>query len=360
MTVTLATPQMGPTFQLSTYKFDTTAAQLSYAGTMNFSGQPIPQFAVEPTSKSLYIAFPLASGGTIGIFSIDPTTGVPIQTSAFDVTQICIFCPPISGPGVLALNSTGSFLYYGSSTLGGGVFEGIGALAVNSSTGALSFVAGSPFPGDDAPFFVTSHPSGRFLYTENIDATGANGFTLQSISGFAIDAASGAITGPVAGSPFAPQVNSTISGLSVHPSGSFLYSATGFGMNGIMGWKIDVAGGLTTLPNSPFQPGTSAFGTGAFDPAGKFLYLSGGGLGGMLGFSVDSSGNLAPLPGSPFAPGLSLLDPVVDPTGQFLFVSQTINKTLLVFRLDGATGALTPVGNPIQLAQPAVYLAVVH
>ena len=215
-------PTPGASFQLSTYKVDTTTGALSPSGMTTLSGFVVPQIAVDPTSKYLYISFPSPGANAIGIFTIDPNTDVPTQTSAFVVTQICIGCPPISGPGVLSIDPAGKFLFYGSSTLGTGVFEGIGALGVNGSTGALSGVTGSPFPGDDAPFIVRVHPSGHFLYTENIDPTGANGITLQSVSGFPIDPNTGALTVPVPGSPYSPQVNSTIGGLAVHPSGNYV------------------------------------------------------------------------------------------------------------------------------------------
>ena len=358
--MTLPAPTPGASFQLTTYKVDTISGALSSSGTTKFSGPLVPQVTVDPSSKYLYISFPSPGAGAIGIFTIDPSTGVPTQTSTFVVTQICISCPPISGPGVLSLDPAGKFLFYGSSTLGTGVFEGIGALGVNGATGALSGVTGSPFPGDDAPFFVRVHPSGHFLYTENIDPTGASGITLQSVSGFAIDPNTGALTVPVPGSPYSPQVSSTIGGLAVHPSGNYIYATTGLSMNGIMGWSIDAAGALTALSNSPFQPGSAASGVGSFDPTGNFFYVSGGGGGrGIMGFSVDASGGLMPLSTSPFALGASVTSPVIDPTGKFLFAGDTLNKVILTFSIDSATGTLTPVGPATQIAAPPFVLTIV-
>lgn len=118
--------------------------------------------AVDPASRFLYLTEPPA----IDIFSIDPTTGAPAADGAFLLDVICALCAPQSGPGELAFAPSGKFLYYGSSTVGlgaGGVVQGIGALAVNSATGALSGVVGSPFPADQVPISVLVHPSGQFV-----------------------------------------------------------------------------------------------------------------------------------------------------------------------------------------------------
>jgi 6-phosphogluconolactonase (cycloisomerase 2 family) len=294
----------------------------------------------------------------IGIFTIDPNTGVPTQTSVFSLTVICPFCLPPSGPGELTLNPSGKFLYYASSTLGGGVSQGIGALAVDSAAGTLSVVTGSPFPADQAPFIVRVHPSGHFLYTENLDASGGN-ILLQSLSVFSIDSSTGALA-PVLGSPFIPPVNATIGGLAVHPSGKFLYATSGMTANGILGWSIDgTTGGLTVLTGSPFQVGAAIYSAG-FDPAGKFLYATAGPAGGILGFAVDpNSGALTPIPGSPFSSGSFLGGPTVEPSGRFLFAEDPTKHAIVGFTIDSATGALAALGSPATLGAQPISLTIV-
>jgi 6-phosphogluconolactonase len=241
------------------------------------------------------------------------------------------------------------------------MFEGIGALAVDNTTGALSVVPGSPFAADQAPFFVRVHPAGQFLYTENIDATGSGGITLQSLSTFSIDSSTGALT-PAPGSPFTPPASATIAVLAFHPSGKFLYAATGFAGNGVMGWSVDsTTGGLIVLAGSPYQAGMLAFGTATFDPSGKFLYVSAGAPAGILGFSVDaSSGALTPLSGSPFSSTSVLTSPVVDLGGRFLFTSDTKNKAIVGFSLDSSTGALAPLGSPTPSGSLPITLTIVN
>lgn len=358
--LTVSDPQPNLSFQLSNLRVDSSTGALGSPLTTTFGSEFVPGIAVEPDSKYLYASYPSnVSTNAIGIFTIAPDTGVPTQTSSFLLDSICVFCTPVSGPGELALSPSGKFLYYASSTLGGGIAQGIGALAVDSATGTLSAVTGSPFPADQAPFTVRVHPSGQFLYTENIDASGANIVGLQSLSGFSVDSSTGALA-PVPGSPFAPPVSASIGGLAIHPSGKFLYAASGVSANGILAWNIDSAtGGLTSLAGSPFQAGAAIFGA-AFDPSGKFLYATAELPGGILGFNVDpNSGALTPIPGSPFSVGSFLGGATVEPSGRFLFAEDESNHAIVGFSIDSATGALAALGSPAPLSARPISLTIV-
>lgn len=340
------------TESLSSYKLDATTGGLSSTSSNVLPGLVLG-VAVGPTAKYLYASAPNFNANAIDIFSITPTTGEPTQAGAFLLSSICALCgPPPSGPGLVALSPDGKTLYYGSSTLGGGAIQGIGALRVNSTDGSLSLVPGSPFPADDVPFYVVVHPSGKFVFTANISAaTGPLG-ALQSVSCFSSDPTTGALT-PVAGSPFAVATAAKIAGFVMHPSGKFLYAATGSAGNGILGWTIDAtSGAVTPLPGSPFAVGSVAVGA-VIDRAGKYLYTGGGASGGLLGFSVDAAtGALTALAGSPFDSGSTLGSPAVDTSGSFLFAPDLTNKILAGFRLDPMTGGLTALGSSVPATVP--------
>jgi len=362
--VTLSGIPNTPSFQLLSFKVDLSTGALSPTSTVTLGSQGTSGIAVDPASRFLYLSDP--SANIIGISSIDPVTGALTGNGGLVLTVIG---QPSSPPGALALDPSGRFLYYGSPSLGpgaGGAVQGIGALAVNSTTGALSVVAGSPLPEDQAPLSVLVHPSGQFVYTENINAvsTPASGFSLVNISGFAVDSSTGVLA-PVPGSPFLVPVNADFAGFAMHPSGKFLYAATGVAANGILAWSVDAAtGSLAVLPGSPFDAGVATFDP-ALDPEGKFLYVSAGatggllGSGGMLGFKVDAnSGALTPLASSPFSSGTALLDLVVDPSGRFLFAGGWVNGTIAGFSLDATTGALTTLG-PTSVGAEPVSLTIV-
>jgi len=70
----------------------------------------------------------------------------------------------------------------------------VSAYTINSSTGALRAVAGSPFAAGSYPRSVTVDPSGRFAYVAN--------FVDFTVSAYTINSSTGALRA-VSGSPFA-------------------------------------------------------------------------------------------------------------------------------------------------------------
>lgn len=337
--------------QMVSFVVDTSTGALSNASTVAWTNL-YPNFAIDSSSTFLYASEPQTD--SVLSFSLDPSTGVPKQSGSFMIpTGICAFCPPNSLPGYVALDPTGKYLFYGSSTFGL-PSQNIGSLSING--GSLTAVSGSPFPANQMPFWLSVHPSGQFVFTEDLSGAGPGGFIAQSVSSYAVDS-SGALS-PVAGSPFLTPANTHEFGLLVHPSGKFLYAPMG-GTNGIAAWSVDANGGLTQVSGSPFEQGVTLLG-GAFEPTGKFLYLSGGAAGGMLGFSVDANtGALNPLPGSPFDSGSVVGVPAVDPSGKFVFAADFQTIGIDTFKIDTATGALGPPSGPIVMtARPGQLIIV--
>ena len=71
----------------------------------------------------------------------------------------------------------------------------ISAFTFDTTTGALTEIAGSPYATGGTATGLVHDARGKFLYVANQDASG-------SIAAFTINLVSGALT-PVAGSPFA-------------------------------------------------------------------------------------------------------------------------------------------------------------
>ncbi len=323
------------------------------SGSSNGTPPPAPKaeflYTIVDSGSPPNISFELSS------FKLDTSTGGLTPTSTqpwsqlypqfFIPTNICGFgCIPNIDPGYLAVDPNGKYLFYGSASFGLPQPQ-IGALSVNSSTGTLSMVNGSPFPASQMPFAVFVHPSGKFVYTEDISTAP---FALTSVSAFAVDSANGALS-QVAGSPFTV-ANASPVGFAIDPSGKFLYAATGLAANGVLGWQIDsTTGALSPLPGSPFQPGASTLGA-AFDTSGRFFYTSAGAAGGISGFSVDSNtGALTPLSGSPFSSNMVVSVPTFDPSGKFAYSPDFVNKAIAGFGVNSATGALTALGSSTNL-----------
>jgi 6-phosphogluconolactonase len=317
-------------------------------------------FTADPNGKFFYLSSSFL--GTVDSYALDPSSGAPTPAQQFQISPpICVpfgCLPPPNGPGPLAITPDGKFIFYGSNTVGT-TDQVIGGLASNS--GNLSLVPGSPFQADQGPFVLGVHPSGRFIYTENIDASSINlpiPFALQSISGYSVET-NGALS-PVPQSPFSVPVGLQMGTLLIHPSGKYLYINAGPTSNSISGWSVDqTTGEISPLPASPFQTG-APFGGGTFDSTGKILYLPLGAAGGIAALSVDpNTGNLTTIDGSPFVSTTNVTQITVDPTGKFLLGGNTLNKTITVFKIDASTGSLASVGTPLTFAGAPVSTTIV-
>jgi hypothetical protein len=86
------------------------------------------------------------------------------------------------------VNPSGKFVYVTNGSSGN-----VSAYTINPGTGALTPVAGSPFPAGSEPFSVHVDPSGKFAYVAN--------FSDNDVSAYTVDPGTGALT-PLAGSPF--------------------------------------------------------------------------------------------------------------------------------------------------------------
>jgi lactonase family protein with 7-bladed beta-propeller len=234
---------------------------------------------IDPSGSFLYA---LDASGVIVQFWVNGDTG---ELTFNTTTQVSSF------PLFVVVSPQGHFLYVHSFPYPGNEDE-ILAYSIGSA-GNLSPVPGSPFAVPTSPlenvvngFVVTSDE--KYLYA----SLGGSG-----IDGFAIDSSTGALS-LVSGSPFA-NFCSPCSSLSTQ--GKFLYSnQRGF----IVACTIDGGTGvLTVIPNNLSFSGTAA--ELALAPSGRFLFASTGpsffANNPIQGFSIDpATGNLVPLAGSPF------------------------------------------------------------
>ncbi len=285
------------------------------------ASDPLANMVPDPAGKFLF-ACSLYSSSTEA-FSINAETGAltPINASTF----------PIQGFGgcTLSIDPKGQFLYIAAST-------GVWGFTVNSTTGVLSAIAGSPFSDGSVLRESAVDPSGKFLYAISNN-------TSNTISVFSINSSSGALT-PVAGSPFQMALNGLAYSAAVHPSGKFLYVSFPQSEE-IAAWSINtLTGAITVVPGSPFPSG----GTGPdapnnllVTPSGGFLYaLSGDKT--VFGYSVDAnSGALSPINGSPFTLSSAADYFAIDPSSQFVYGAYENANTVAGFNIDTSTGALT-------------------
>ena len=279
--------------------------------------------AVDPSGKFVYVSSTQPSP-EISAYAINASTGAltPIPGSPFAAG---------AGPGQLAIDPSGKFLFeaneYSTASGSGGVF----VFTINSSTGALTTVAGSPFAAESLIGFAV-HPSGKFLYAVD--------FYTPTVEAFTIDQTTGVLTS-IPGSPF-PAGNSPYK-MTVDPSGKFAYITDQVGGT-ILAFTIDSAtGALTAVSGSPFGADGS-FGI-TVDPSDKYLYVGFGS--GVEGFSIDAAtGALTPL-ASLFPAGVNAVGIAVDPSDKFVYVTNLTSNNISAYTFDATSGALTPIsGSP--------------
>lgn len=262
-----------------------------------------------------------------------------------DVTTIEVTCTTLPGRFIYLANG-------GSSNISG--------FSIDAASGALTSIAGSPFPAGNVPYSVTVDPSGKFAYVAN-QGDG-------SVSAFAINTTSGALT-TVSGSPFA--AGSFPQSVTVDPSDRFVYVTNGNAGN-VSAYTINAASGaLTAVVGSPFAAGNSPYAVTVYAPkfgynaaANAFAYVANGGSNDISAYTIDGvSGALTPVSGSPFAAGNGprsiTVDPSgpvtssptgvvsVDPAGKFAYIANAASNSISAYSINGNTGALTAVsGSP--------------
>jgi len=258
---------------------------------------------------------------TIIIFSIDPVTG---QLNMMEAVPT-----PGTGPRYLEFNPSGDFLFVTFD-----ISNMIASYAVNSATGGLSLVPGTPVPTGAGPKNITIDPVGKFLYLSN---AGSN-----NISGYAIS--DGAMT-EISGSPFSTGL--VPYGLEVSESGLFLY-VTNRDSNTVTAYSIDqAAGSLTPIVGSPFAAGNGPRAI-ALSEAGEFAFVPNRFSNDVTVYSVDAiTGALTQTAGAPFASGTDPRSVTLDATGQFLYVGNTASNDVSAYVIDTDTGVLMPTpGSP--------------
>lgn len=311
----------------------------------------LPQ-ATRPPSSPAPVATPVPRTGPVSDSGVRAAVG---QLSAHTATA-----PSGAMSGVAASSGTARATLNGSAaaqTSGSFAYvpktDGtISAYHINTNNGELTPIPGSPFPAIRAPQSPVI-VEGRFLY-----ATDSG-----SILGYAVGI-DGALK-PLAGSPFPGKLaadGSTASLLAADHTGHFLFGVAP-DEPGLLVLAIDQGtGALHSAPGSPYPlTGTLSASPSAIvaDPRDPFVYVvSGSGLS-VLAWRLDAaSGALSQVPGSQFVVSIRGWIPMtmaIEPTGRFAYVAiQGGPGTVIAqYAIDRKTGALSMVGAPI----PAAFLA---
>jgi 6-phosphogluconolactonase len=191
----------------------------------------------------------------------------------------------------IAISSDGRFLFAandGSSD--------VSSFSVDSATGVLTLIAGSPFStggsGGEGISLAVS-PDGRFLYASNVNSSN---ISVMQINNGALQLFGSPV--PVAAGTFPLDLRVTADGK--YLAVTIFSLSSGF----VAMYNIAADGSLSQVPGSPFADGNPPGGfTDSLDgncAANRLFVLNNSGLPLIDVFSISSSGALSPIPNSPF------------------------------------------------------------
>jgi 6-phosphogluconolactonase len=289
-------------------------------------GDGVRSVALHPSGKFLYACNPGQDENDVSMFTIN-TNGT--LSEIFPRTAVG------TGPQQLLVDSAGAYLYVANT-----LSNNISVFSIDSSSGALSPVNGSPFRTNLSLSDMVLSPSGNFLYI-----SAANQPTGE-IAVFSI--AAGVISSAVFQTFTAD--NSPTS-MAIDPTGTYLYAANGGSGDSISIYKIGSSGALTAVQGSPLAD-TSAHPVAlTLDPKGQFLYVANQGSGNIGTYSITAgTGFPAAIQDSPFGSEAQPSFLAMDPNGKYLYVGNQTSGGVQAFGNDsGSLNAIAtyPLGNGI-------------
>jgi len=305
--------------------------------TPQYAGTSPHGLALARSKKVLYVANSLSND--ISTFNIASDGSLSLATTTSDG-------PRVSGPWEALIDPTGQYLLVTNS----GVPGTVSVFSIDSSTGALGSVTGSPFEANDGPSEIVMPPAGNLVYVSNPSSGMVTGFIFDTTL-----ATCGTILCPVVGSPFYSGAGA--SALSFDNSGQFLYVANTSAENvspevigNISAFGVNTTTGvLSHVSGSPFAP---PIGTGPSTlvtvPNSPLLYATTNGSSYSIWcFTIDSqTGLLMVAPDSPFSQTAGDLFALIDTNGGYFFIGNNNSESpIAAYTFDSNTGEPTAVLN---------------
>jgi 6-phosphogluconolactonase len=270
----------------------------------------------DTVSHFVYAALP--SANEVGIYREDPNSGVLTQLSD---------SPYLAGNGAesVVVHPSKKFMYVSNAA------DNTISLFDIASNGTITEVTPRTVAGS-TPAILTMDSAGAYLYEAD---WGSN-----SITAYAIDASSGALTGatnfPIGVRPLNLKLNSA--GDTLYVTGAS--QPTGF----ILAFSVN-SGAIKSVVGTFSSGGASPYGL-TIDPGGKYLYVTNGAPDNSIAeFTIGAAGALTPISGSPIGQtsGINPLSVVVDSSGTYLYVANEGSNNISVYTIasDGSISAFS-------------------
>lgn len=290
------------------------------------AGEGVRSIAVHPTGKFMYAANSFEDD--ISLYDLSDSGAI---------TEVTPRTATGTTPTQVVVDKAGQFLYVANTSS-----NSISSYSIDSSTGALTPISACSTPNSSCPFQIGSEalnmavsPSGNFLYvTIGVSQSSTTG----SIEVWPLTA------GVLGQAVQIAATGTTPSGLAIHPSGNYLYTAN-FGDNSISEYSIASDGSLGAI-------GTVASGLGILsspvmlmiDNAGNFLYVVNQSSSSVVAYSIGSNGSLALIAGSDVVDTNATPSFIVsDTSGDYFFLGNNVNPSIQSFAVNRSTGVITSV-----------------
>jgi 6-phosphogluconolactonase len=329
------------------YWFDAGTGKLKAAGLAAESVDP-SFVAVHPNGKYLYAVnevdeFGGQKSGAVSAFAIDRRSGALKLLNQVATRG--------GGPCHVSLDKSGKYVLVAN--YDGGSVASFPVRADGSLGEAAGFVqhTGSSVnkerqEGSHAHWIGVS-PDNRFAIEANLG--------LDEVPVFHFKASNGDLT------PVEPFVKVHLGAgprhFAFHPDGKFAYLLTEM-ENAVTAFSYDARKGtlsamqtISTLRGDYSGPKEAA--ELVVHPSGKFLYASNrAGVDSVTAFAIDRLKGTLKLIGEFPTMGKAPRNFAIDPTGRFLLAANQESGNIVVFRIDAATGRLTPTGESVEVPAP--------
>jgi 6-phosphogluconolactonase len=291
------------------------------------------------------------SSNAIISYGISAGTGAPVAFGTPLATA--------SSPSAMVRSPDGAFLYVSNQES-----SGISIYAVDSASGALTASGSLATPGL-VPVRMVMSPAGFLFVCLGAEVAPGMAWSEFSLSTYAVDASSGALTATGTALTVDPTVTT---GIVATTDGKRLYVLSGDLSSNtpssvtVTAYAIDPTTGALTA--GPVLRTTSAYlnsNTMAIDPLGRYLYLTSSQTTPMLAaatvlpYAIDpDTGALTPIgTGTAVASNAGAL--VVDPSGRYLYMINNFNLDatadgVLALAIDQSSGIVTPIGAQVPVS----------
>ena len=333
--------------KIAVFAIDGDTGRLTRQAEVPAAGGP-SVMAISPDRGVLYVGH--RAQPAISSYRIDPATGglTPQGTVAAE-----------HAPTFLATDRTGRFLL--SAYYQGG-YAAVHPLAADGAVGGPSLDRQTTANGAHA---ISTDPSNRYAFVPHIARLNDNVLEPPKdnpgpnvIFQFRFDAQTGRLS-PNTSLRVEPAERLGPRHYCFHPTRDIAYFSTEQGCS-VTAYRLDPATGtlaavqtISTLPEGYTARNTCS--QIHLTPSGQFLYVGNRGHNSIAGFAVDPAGRLAPI-------GQASTEPVpsafcLDPAGHFVFAAGSASGRLASYRINGETGALTPLATYAAGQRPQAVLA---